>query len=237
MDHYVCTGECNGVSEIPLSCQLSSCSEHNHSLVFCDCTDGKHEGLERPALIVLAGLPGTGKSTIGKLIAKNLGYVYMDQNDIKREHGMKRMPKKFDAVLRDIDRRVANTLFHGKGIVLDSVHRYMFRRQQIYGVASGAGTQVLLIEFKCSSEESKRRMGQRPNSDGLVSDPNNPIIYDKLAQLWEEVLENDFKYPGSDHVSYIVYDSEKIAVEKKIVQKEVQRVVEKIEPLLVSFSA
>lgn len=43
MTHYICKGECKGVSEKPVSCGDESCSLHNHPLVECDCTDGEHK--------------------------------------------------------------------------------------------------------------------------------------------------------------------------------------------------
>ncbi len=48
MTHYVCKGECNGVSQTPGTCSADSCSEHNHDLQACDCTDSTH-GTEKEA--------------------------------------------------------------------------------------------------------------------------------------------------------------------------------------------
>ncbi len=43
MVHYVCTGDCGGVSDQPGNCQAESCRMHNQPLVECNCTDGNHE--------------------------------------------------------------------------------------------------------------------------------------------------------------------------------------------------
>lgn len=236
MSHYVCIGECQGVSETPLSCQMQSCLKHGLPLLECNCNSGKHEEINKNFLILIVGLPGTGKTTISKNISSSLNLKHIDQNEVRRKQGIKKMPQIQDATLREIDMLVANHLRNGKNVLVDSVHRYMFRRQQLYGVASGHGAQVLVIECVCSPEEAKKRMKNRPNSDGLVSDPNNTKVYDKLSQLWENILEHDFKYPGSDHVSYIIYDSEKRKIEKKIVQKDIKNILDKIESTLESFS-
>jgi hypothetical protein len=45
MTHYVCTGECHGVSDHPQNCQAEGCSMHDKPLVPCDCEDGKHIGV------------------------------------------------------------------------------------------------------------------------------------------------------------------------------------------------
>ncbi|MFA6427882.1 MAG: hypothetical protein WCW16_05620 [Candidatus Magasanikbacteria bacterium] len=41
--HYVCTGECGGISDTPGTCQAESCSMHDEPLTACSCTDGEHK--------------------------------------------------------------------------------------------------------------------------------------------------------------------------------------------------
>ncbi len=43
MQHYVCTGECGGVSREPGTCQADTCSKHNQPLVQCDCNGEEHK--------------------------------------------------------------------------------------------------------------------------------------------------------------------------------------------------
>lgn len=42
MTHYVCTGECGGVSDTPKNCGSEACSLHDKPLVPCHCIDGEH---------------------------------------------------------------------------------------------------------------------------------------------------------------------------------------------------
>ena len=42
MSHYICTGECDGVSDTPGTCQDGTCGKHQQSLQGCDCSDKKH---------------------------------------------------------------------------------------------------------------------------------------------------------------------------------------------------
>lgn len=41
MTHYICTGECGGVSEKPGVCNAQSCTKHNQPLVECNCKNHK----------------------------------------------------------------------------------------------------------------------------------------------------------------------------------------------------
>lgn len=158
-------------------------------------------------LIVVCGLPGTGKTESSKKLAKFWPSLKcISQNEVRREFGMKRMPKTQDAVLREIDRRIASFLLSGKSVVFDSVNRYQFRRQQLYGIASCLGARVITLEMICPEKVAKERMMSRPSGDGLVSDASDPKVYDKMELEWEDVMM-DFRRPGVDHVSYIKFDS------------------------------
>lgn len=157
---------------------------------------------------MVAGLPGTGKTTTVNKLANTLeNYVLISQNDIRRKQFMKKMPKTQDQILRNIDILTANYLRIGKGVILDSVHRHSSRRNQVYGVASCCESNVITLECVCSPETAKKRIIARPSSDGLISDPNDPRVYDKLASTWEDISV-DFKHPGNSHVSYITYNTE-----------------------------
>jgi broad-specificity NMP kinase len=183
-------------------------------------------------LIIMAGLPGTGKTSTTKRLSQYLeGYTPISQNDLRRKAGMKKMPKTFDNILRQIDIETRNLLDDNQGVIIDSVNRYLFRRHQLYGVASCCGKKVITIECVCSEKEAKKRMRNKPMSDGLLSDPRDTHIWDKLANSWESI-EKDFQYPGEEHVSYIQFDTEKLKVNKKAVQAGMGRFINKIEKIL-----
>ncbi len=42
MSHYICTGDCQGISDKPGSCQANTCQKYNKPLTECDCSDNKH---------------------------------------------------------------------------------------------------------------------------------------------------------------------------------------------------
>lgn len=42
MRHYVCVGECRGVSDKPGNCQALGCHKRGEPLAECGCEDGMH---------------------------------------------------------------------------------------------------------------------------------------------------------------------------------------------------
>ena len=43
MAHYICPGECHGVSMEPGTCQAADCSKKEQPLLECQCLDGAHQ--------------------------------------------------------------------------------------------------------------------------------------------------------------------------------------------------
>ncbi len=185
-------------------------------------------------MILIAGLPGTGKQTTAEKLAKNLeNYILIDQNEFRRKAGMRKMPQKQDEINRKIDIMSASYLNNGNGVIILAGHRQACRRNQLYGIASCCGKKVITLECVCSESEAKRRMRARPKSDGLISKPNNPGVYDRIKGLWEEI-NMDFKYPGQDFVSYITYNTEKNKIYKNRIAPEIRNFINKAEKLLLN---
>lgn len=184
-------------------------------------------------LIIMTGLPGTGKTYTARILSNSLGYALIEQNELRRKAGIKKMPQKQDYINRQIDKMVLD-LFSTEehGIIIDSVHRQVCRRNQLYGIASACEKNVVVLECKCSEEEAKKRMKLRPSGDKLLSDPCNPKVYDRLLPLWEPI-ELDYKNPGQDFVSHLVYDTEKLALERKKLTKNMAKFANTIENIII----
>lgn len=182
-------------------------------------------------LILLCGLPGTGKTTVACKLERALNYVVVDQNEIRRQHGYRKMPKTFDPILREIDRFIAVNLISDRGVIFDSVNRRTARRQQIYGIASCCNVRVVTMEIVCPEGLAKERIAQRPSGDGLLSDPNDPDVYDKLKNDSDPV-DVDFLHPGQDHVSYIQFDTKDQKILRKITGKGNKIFLDRIEKIL-----
>lgn len=192
----------------------------------------KNKSRREKFLILICGLPSTGKTTLAQKLSEKLrNYILISQNEIRRQMGIKRMPKNQEKVLRTIDRLTAKHLMADYGVIFESVNRYSFRRHQMYGVASACGSRVVALEIICPEEEAKKKMRERPKGDKLLSDPKDPAVYDRLKALWENI-EIDFKYPGEDHVAYVQFDSKNKKIKKIIPRKGMQEIFRQIKKIL-----
>ena len=133
-------------------------------------------------LLIFGGLPATGKSTLSKQIAVELGAVHLRIDTIEQ-------------ALRDIGfddlqgegyelayRIAADNLALGSIVVADTVNPIALTRNAWRAVGEAAGVKTIEIETICSNaEEHRQRVETRVvNIEGLV------------LPTWEQVLARDY---------------------------------------------
>lgn len=183
-------------------------------------------------LIMLAGLPGVGKTTIrNKLLEALKGYDVYDNTQVRRDFGFTDVDPKIDyLVLQEVNRRTIDSIKKERGVILDSVHRYRKRREELYNLASENNSEMLIMECICSEEEAKRRLKCRDALvDGLVTDTNSPKVYDRLKKEWEDIMPD---LQERQFLSYINFDTESKILKKLVVRPNLTEYVNFIESVL-----
>lgn len=135
----------------------------------------------RPTLIVMGGLPGTGKSTIARALAQAIGAVWLRIDTI--ETAIADAPGQLD----DAGYRVAYALAQdnlrlGRDVIGDSVNPWALTRDAWRDAGLAAGARVLEVEVVCTDAAAHRRRIETRTVDvpGLV------------PPTWAEVIGRDY---------------------------------------------
>jgi predicted kinase len=132
-------------------------------------------------LIVLSGLPGVGKTTIARELARSLAAVHVRVDSIEqalRTAGFVVAGEGYAAA----QAVAADNLRVGRTVVADCVNPWPLTRNEWHAVAVQAGLPVLEVEVVCSDEHEHRR-----RVESRVAD-----IPGHRVPTWPEVVERDY---------------------------------------------
>ncbi len=114
---------------------------------------------------MLTGFMGTGKSTVGRLLAHRIGMKHVDTDHmIERRHGP--IPRIFDELgedgFREIERAIAQELSTDVGYVISTGGRFMLDPDNVALLLPGNRIFCLVAEFEVVMERVMRRRSSRP---------------------------------------------------------------------------
>ena len=143
-------------------------------------------------LIVLSGLPGVGKTTIARELARTIGAMHLRIDSIEqalRDAGLKVEAEGYSVAYAI----AADNLRLGRDVIADCVNPWRLTRETWRGIAVHAGVRAVDVEVVCSDlDEHRRRVESR-----------HPDISGHRLPGWAEVLSRD----------YHPWDSERLVID------------------------
>jgi len=155
-----------------------------------------------PALIVVCGLSGSGKSTVARTLQHRKGFKAINSDRVRKrlaavspnehvrvDYGANIYSDRFskiayDAMLAEAERLLGG----GRGVILDATFKTSADRQLAVALATRRGVPVLFIECVVSEGEAMRRLEQRALKKNEVSDAT-PEVYRRQRAEFEPIQE------------------------------------------------
>lgn len=165
-----------------------------------------------PCLIIFAGLPATGKTTLARLLARRLGATYLRIDTIEQAL---RESRAFAGPMDDVGYRIAyalaaDNLRGGQSVVADSVNPVRITREAWRATAKRAGARVVEIEVVCSDVAEHRRRVESRGTD----------IPGLQLPGWQEVIGRE----------YDPWDEERVVVDTA--RRSVEEIVARLESVV-----
>lgn len=154
-----------------------------------------------PLLILMSGLSGTGKTTLGAALGKRLGMRVISSDAVRRERPGARPaePEGFgegrysldrrQAVYGELRRRAGAALASGESVLLDATFASRAHRVWLGALAQEVGAYLFFLECRAPDEVVRARLARRER-EGSDSDARLQV-YLRQKDLFEPLKEVD----------------------------------------------
>ena len=136
------------------------------------------------AIIVVCGMAGSGKSTIARILGARTGYQIFNSDVIRKqlagipltshlqhEYGAGLYNESVNALTYDcLLKQAEHDIKMGKGAIVDATFKDPQHRRLVIEMSSRTGVPVLFVECRASEETTFRRLQERQQRPGEVSD-------------------------------------------------------------------
>jgi predicted kinase len=148
------------------------------------------KAVARPRLVVLIGLPGSGKSYFARQLARRYPAAVLDSDALRAvlfgapQHTEREHARLFPAVQAVIRRLLAR----GVPVILDATNLKEANRRPLYALAAEAGARLVIVRLRAPYAVMRERLARR----SAARDPRDRSTAD-LAVL--EKMRHDYQRP------------------------------------------
>ena len=151
---------------------------------------------QRPGLVLVGGLPGSGKSTVSRSLAERAGFTVIRSDEVRKElaeaSGETTSPAGFGEGLYRAEwnertygeclRRADGLIFEGRRVLIDASFREEARRRRFLDAAGRWGITASMLLCQADPDVVRERLARR---QGDASDADWEI-HQVAAKQWEE---------------------------------------------------
>ncbi len=142
----------------------------------------------RPALTVLVGLPGSGKSRLAAELRGRTGCVVLESDALRKLLVRRPAYSALESrrLFQAVHKAIAALLADGVSVVLDATNVAESEREPLYELADHQGARLVLVQVTAPAAVIRRRLSQRTSTDAGGSDADERV-YERMRERVEEI--------------------------------------------------
>jgi hypothetical protein len=173
------------------------------------------EPMVKPPLIVLCGLPGTGKSHFCRKLVEGIPLAILESDALRRVlfstplYTSQESLRLFEACYHLVE----TLLKRGIPLVLDATNLVESHRERLYHIAQQVGAKLIMVRIEAPPEVVQQRLENR--ASGINSEDNSEadwVVYQRMSRTAQKIRRNYFNVDTSRDITPVI---EKVVREVK----------------------
>ncbi len=158
--------------------------------------------MNKPILIIFAGLIGTGKSTLSEILSKKLDIPIISSDIVRKElSGISPIEHRYEDFEKGIYskeftertyaemlKRAHDILAKDSSVIIDASFQRRTDRKMVFNMADELGIKVFVVETIYKDEDIKKRLNTRIKDKTQASD-GRLEIYSRQKEVFEAIDE------------------------------------------------
>lgn len=163
------------------------------------------EPVVQPALILLSGLPGTGKSYLSRKFAERVPLLILESDRLRKtlfsspDYNTGESSQLFQAIYQLVE----ELLREGISLILDATNLSERFRERLYGISDRLGARMVLIRVEAPPELVKQRMEERA-IDTVNNSDADWTVYRLMIPSVERIRRNHYVVDTSRDISSVI---------------------------------
>nr|MBC7245411.1 ATP-binding protein [Chloroflexota bacterium] len=141
-----------------------------------------------PVLILMSGLPGSGKSYLSERLAQELPAIVIESDRVRKALFPKPTYTAQESALvhRTCQELIRRLLKKGVRVIFDATNLVEFQREFLYSLAERSGAHLLIVRTVAPESVIKERLEQRKTKGDSISDADWRV-YRRMSQREQKI--------------------------------------------------
>jgi predicted kinase len=165
------------------------------------------EAEAQPTIIVVSGLPGTGKSYFCRRLAERLPFLILESDDLRKQlfptptYSIEESAYLFRAIYQLIE----DLLKKGIPIILDATNLEERHRERIYNIAERLSAKLILVSVQAPPELVEKRFKKRMEGKNIQDNSDADWqVYQKMKATAEKIKRHHFTLDTSRDITPVL---------------------------------
>jgi predicted kinase len=163
------------------------------------------EAVKNPVLVLVSGLPGTGKTHFSKELSKRLPFVTLESDVLRRvlnpnpNHSKPESARLFSAIHSLCER----LLKERHSVIVDATNLTEKHRRYFYDISDGTGVKLVILQIEAASPVVKDRLENRKKETDNKSDADWNV-YKRMSKSVDKISRKHYSVDTSVDYSNIL---------------------------------